>query len=96
MNLSDEIWLPANILFPDAPGSGMAALTLELRVRLPMPDDPTTPRKIPLADLIAQAELADYGVDLKGPRDWAKENSHLISENHRLRDEVAQLRGEKP
>ena len=93
MDISEEIQLPANILLPDAPGSGLAALTLELHVRLPMPDDPTVHRKIPLADLIAQAELVDVGVDLKGPRDWARENSHLISENHRLRDEIARLSG---
>ena len=60
MNLSDEIWLPANILLPDAPGSATA--DLELHIRVPMPADPSVPRKVTLGELLADAELVDYGV----------------------------------
>jgi hypothetical protein len=65
MNLSDEIWLPANILFPDAPGSSTAEL--ELRIRVPLPSDPTVARKVSLADLLADAELLDYYVNPSPP-----------------------------
>lgn len=61
MNMSDEIWLPANILLPDAPGSSTAEL--DLTIRMPLPADPTVARKVTLADLLAEAELLDYGVN---------------------------------
>ena len=68
MNLSDEIWLPANILFPDAPGSRTAGLELSLRV--PLPADSTVARKITLADLLADAVLFDLyaSPDMPGRR----------------------------
>jgi hypothetical protein len=58
MNLSDEIWLPANILLPDAPGSDTAEIQLRIRVKLPAGAD--TARKVTIRELLEQADLVDY------------------------------------
>jgi hypothetical protein len=58
MSLDDEIWLPGNILVPDAPGSGTAEL--QLRIQVPLPADADTARKLTIGELLAEAVLLDY------------------------------------
>jgi hypothetical protein len=58
MSLDDEIWLPGNILVPDAPGSGTWMRSCSSAV--PLPADADTARKLTIGELLAEAVLLDY------------------------------------